>query len=99
VRLWPDDAVAMGLGIAEGIESALSLAHAFQPVWALIDAGNLAAMPALPGIDALTIAADHDDAGIDAAHACADRWSDVGTEVRVVIAAEKTDMNDVARST
>ena len=60
-------------GVAEGIESALSLAWAFVPVWACIDAGNLAALPVLDGIEALTIAADNDPAGQAAAQTCATR--------------------------
>lgn len=99
VRLWPDEAVTTGLGVAEGIETALSLAHAIAPVWACIDAGNLAAFPLLEGIEALTIAADHDDAGIAAANTCADRWARSGAEVRVVLPEiHKTDLNDVARA-
>lgn len=99
VRLWPDDAVTMGLGVAEGIETALSLAHAFTPVWACIDAGNLAALPPVAGIDALTIAADHDQAGIAAADACAARWASAGREVSMVLPdRHKSDLNDVARA-
>jgi len=97
VRLWPDEAVTTGLGIAEGIETALSLAHAFRPVWACIDAGNLSAFPILDGIESLTIAADHDAAGIKAAHVCADRWTAAGREVRIVMSdAHGADLNDVA---
>jgi putative DNA primase/helicase len=99
VRLWPDEAVTHGLGIAEGIETALSLAHAFTPVWACIDAGNLAAFPVLGGIESLTIAADHDDAGIAAAEACAARWANAGAEAGIVMPdAHKTDLNDMARA-
>lgn len=99
VRLWPDEAVTMGLGIAEGIETALTLAHAFQPAWALIDASNLASMPVLPGIEALTIAADHDRAGIDAAEACAARWAAAGCEARVAMSERQgADLNDEARA-
>jgi phage/plasmid primase-like uncharacterized protein len=98
IRLWPDEAVTTGLAIAEGIETALSLAHAFTPVWACIDAGNLAAFPVLPGIECLTIAADHDDAGIKAANTCAQRWADAGREVRIVMApTPRMDINDIAR--
>jgi putative DNA primase/helicase len=98
IRLWPDEAVTTGLGIAEGIESALSLAHAFRPVWSCIDAGNLAAFPVLPGIECLTIAADNDPAGIRAANACAERWHQAGREVRLVMPpAEGADLNDLAR--
>jgi putative DNA primase/helicase len=98
IRLWPDEAVTSGLGIAEGIETALSLAHAFKPVWACIDAGNLKTLPALPGIEALTIAVDNDAAGIAAAQACTDAWTRAGRHVRWVLPeTAKTDLNDVAR--
>ncbi len=99
VRLWPDEAVTMGLGVAEGIETALSLAHAFQPVWACIDAGNLAALPVLSGIESLLIGADNDPAGIAAAEACAERWAAAGREARIALPpGQKTDMNDLARA-
>jgi hypothetical protein len=99
VRLWPDDAVTEGLGIAEGIETALSLAHAFQPVWALIDAGNLAAFAPLAGIESLLIAADHDDVGTRAADECGRRWQEDGREVGIVTPpTSKADLNDVARA-
>lgn len=96
-RLWPDDAVTHGLGVAEGVETALSLAHGFTPAWAAIDAGNLADFPLLAGIECLTVAADHDDAGLKAARACAARWHAAGREVRVVMPdAVGSDLNDVA---
>ncbi|MBK9444385.1 MAG: hypothetical protein IPN53_25150 [Comamonadaceae bacterium] len=44
IKLWPDEDVGHTLGIAEGIETALSMAHAVQPVWACIDAGHLGAL-------------------------------------------------------
>ena len=96
IRLWPDEAVTTGLGTAEGIETALSLAHAYTPVWACIDAGNLAALPVLAGVESLVIAADHDAAGVAAAKACADRWAAAGAEVAVVMSATpKADINDL----
>jgi hypothetical protein len=96
IRLWPDDCVTLGLGVGEGIETSLSLAIGFAPVWSLIDAANLAAFPALEGIESLTIAADHDQAGIAAASSCAERWRLAGRQVRIVIADEQgKDMNDV----
>lgn len=98
IRLWPDEGVTLGLGVAEGIETALSLAHAFAPVWAAIDAGNLGTLPVLPGIESLLIAADHDPAGIKAARQCAERWAAQGREVGLVLPPEaKTDLNDLAR--
>ena len=78
IRLWPDEAVTLGLAVAEGIESALAAAHGFTPVWAAIDAGNLSAFPVLKGIEALTIVADHDQTGLLAAFRCAQRWADAG---------------------
>lgn len=88
IRLWPDEALTQGLAIAEGIETALSLARVFQPVWAMIDAGNLAKLPPLPGVDALTIAVDEDPAGNHAANACAERWAMSDREVTLVEVAD-----------
>jgi putative DNA primase/helicase len=93
IRLTPDDEVASVLGIAEGIETALSLAHAPLPVWATIDAGHLSAFPALRGISTLVIAVDNDPAGIAAATACADRWTDAGKTV-LLTAQPENDLND-----
>jgi len=99
IRVWPDEAVTMGLAIAEGVESALSMAHAYTPVWACINAGNMASFPVLPGIESLVIAADNDPAGIRAAEACARRWTLAGREVCIVMAeAHKADINDVLRA-
>lgn len=98
VRLWPNDAVATGLGIGEGIETVLSLAHAYRPAWSLIDAGNLGAFPVLPGIEALVIAQDNDPAGRAAASDCAVRWSAAGCTVALVSAAhDGADLNDTAK--
>lgn len=97
IRLWPDEAVTTGLAIGEGIETCLSLAHAFTPVWACIDAGNLGAFPVLPGIECLTIAADHDPAGTEAARRCAAAWAGAGGQVRIVMAPSAgQDLNDLA---
>lgn len=96
-RLWPDEAVTTGLAVAEGLESALSIAHAFQPAWCCFDASNLAALPVLDGVDALTVAADNDTAGIAAAETCAQRWADSGRQARIVMTPTPgTDINDVA---
>jgi putative DNA primase/helicase len=90
--------VTLGLGIAEGIETALSLAHAYAPGWATLDAGNLAAFPVLSGIECLTIAVDNDPAGIRAADECAERWHAAGREVRLVMAPQAgADLNDLAQ--
>ena len=95
IRLWPDEAVTTGLGIGEGVETCLSLAHAFRPVWSLIDAGNLRAFPVLAGVESLLIAADHDPAGLAAARECAARWCAAGRTASLVMApAAGADLND-----
>jgi hypothetical protein len=105
IRLWPDEEITCGLLIAEGIETALSAALGFGLAWSCIDAGNLEVLPVLPGIEALSIIADHDHpnpktgkrAGEEAAQACARRWFAAGCEVRVWRAPEPgTDFNDFA---
>jgi len=96
VRLWPDECVGESLGVAEGIETALSLAHYHAPVWACLDAGNLAALPAMPGINQLIIGVDNDDAGKAAAARCAQRWLAAGCSVQTVESTEPgQDLNDV----
>jgi len=99
IRLWPDEAVTMGLAVAEGAETALSLAHAFTPAWACIDSGNLAEFPVLAGIESLVIATDNDPAGIRAAESCARRWTLAGRDVHIVMDdTHKCDVNDVLRA-
>jgi hypothetical protein len=94
-RLWPDEAVTYGLGVGEGIESTLSLALAYQPVWSAIDAANLSALPVLAGIECITVAADHDPAGIAAARECVKRWRAAGRTARIVMADRfGDDLND-----
>lgn len=94
VRLWPDDHVHGGLGIGEGIETCLAMAHAYTPVWSCLDAGHVAAFPVLNGIESLVIAMDNDPAGTKATKACATRWTEAGAEVLIV--ASEHDGHDVA---
>jgi putative DNA primase/helicase len=94
IRLWPVEASTTTLGIAEGVETALSLAWADLPTWACIDAGNMSKLPVLPGIETLVIGRDNDRAGIDAAHECGSRWLAADREV-LVTAQEQNDLNDL----
>ncbi|MBS7535040.1 toprim domain-containing protein [Ancylobacter sonchi] len=97
VRLSSDDSVTTGLAIAEGIETAL--AAPFRPVWACLVANNLSAFPVLGGIEALTIFADHDAAGLAAANDCGARWHSAGAEVTIVTpACAGADMADLAEA-
>lgn len=94
IRLWPDEDVTAGLGIAEGIETALSLAWGHTPVWSCIDKGHLSQFPSLLGIESLVIAADNDVPGRKAATECGQRWADAGAEVTIVMApTEGADLN------
>jgi putative DNA primase/helicase len=78
-----DANVTAGLHLAEGLETALaarSRQH-WRPMWCTGAAGFIARFPVLAGIECLTIAADHDHAGLGAAQACAERWQATGCEV------------------
>jgi len=99
VKLSADVDVTTMLGIGEGIESTLSLRFlpefGASPVWAALSAGQLAAFPLLAGVESLWIAVDHDEAGIRAAEAVAERWRD--REVfRACSRRDGEDLNDVA---
>lgn len=89
VRLVPDDEVALGLGLAEGIETALAVIQrgGWAPVWAATSAGAIRRFPVLPGIEALTVFADADasGAGTDAARDCCRRWAEAGREARILV--------------
>lgn len=98
IRLVPDEDVIEGLGIAEGIETALAVMQGFawSPVWAATSAGAIASFPVLPSIGDLTIFADADAAGTTAADACAARWRDAGRHA-AVLRPPAGDFNDLLR--
>jgi len=84
VMLSPFEDVLNGLFICEGIETGLAVLGAgIAPVWACMSASGIANFPVLSGIGSLSIIADHDDAGINAARKCAARWVDAGREIRI----------------
>ena len=88
----------IGLGLAEGIETALSAMQAFGwgPVWA---AGSRAGVEAFPllGACTLTIFADADGPGLKSARACATRWADADREALIYVPPAGQDWNDAAR--
>jgi hypothetical protein len=98
VRLAADAEITLGLGLAEGIETALALMlHAgWTAMWATGSAGGIQAMPVLPGIECLTIFTDRDDkgAGMAAAQACRARWTDAGREARLFLPPDGQDWHD-----
>ncbi|MBX9701705.1 MAG: toprim domain-containing protein, partial [Acetobacteraceae bacterium] len=99
IRLTPDEEVTAGLGIAEGIETALSVMQGFgwRPVWTATSAGAIRTFPILRGIEALTVFADADGAGMEAATACCARWQGAGREARIVAPPAGADFNDLIR--
>ena len=99
VMLTPFAEVTHGLHLAEGVESALSaLAIGLAPAWAATSAGGIARFPVLPGVGCLTILADADRAGMQAAETCAARWRAAGCEARIMAPLRPgADLNDLVR--
>jgi hypothetical protein len=99
IRLYPQAEIAGALGIAEGIENALTAAQILgcRPVWAAGSSTVLAHLPDLPGLEALHIFADADDAGVGlaAARQCAQTWVAAGREVAIHVPKLGTDWNDL----
>lgn len=87
------------LVVAEGIETALSLACGLlrgpATIWAALSTSGIRALrlPDLP--EKLTIAADGDMAGSDAAHALAERAHGLGWAVSLLPAPLGRDWNDI----
>ena len=72
------------MGIAEGIETALSAQILSGiPVWACLSDGGVANFPNISGLEHLTIFADHDAPGLSAAHRCARRYASAGTNAEI----------------
>jgi putative DNA primase/helicase len=89
IRLSPDDAVTTGLGITEGIEDGLAvLLSGWAPLWVATSAGAIARFPVLAGSEALTVFADADTPGLQAAESCAARWRAAGREARITSPSE-----------
>jgi putative DNA primase/helicase len=84
------------LGIAEGIETALSAMQVFKtPVWATLSSGGIASFPILPGIKLLTVFADHDQPGMAAAATCCRRYNAAGIDAEIRHPSRPdTDWND-----
>jgi len=97
VRLAPIGADGH-LGIAEGIETALSAQSIFSvPTWAALSADGLRRWEWPAGIRRVTIFADTGDAGAQAAAALAERLSTAGIPHSVVAPLHGDDFNDDLR--
>ena len=90
---------AEGLGLSEGIETALSAMQkiGWGPVWAAGSRGGIARFPVLQG-HALMIFADGDAPGLAAARVCAKRWATAGHDASIWAAPDGRDWNDAVRS-
>jgi hypothetical protein len=100
VRLDEDASVTGGLGLAEGVETALAvMARGFRPVWACGSTVLMAKFPVLAGISSITFFADNDanGAGLKAAQEAQARWLAAGREARVFTTDELGDVNDLDR--
>jgi hypothetical protein len=92
IRISPDEQIANGLGVAEGIEDALAVLLAgWSPMWAATSAGAIARLPVLAGVESITVFADADEAGVAAAEACCERWRAVGREALIAAPGRRHD--------
>ena len=91
--------VGSKLILGEGIESTLSAMQAADlPGWACLSTSGLRGviLPNLPIASDVTIAADNDKAGIEAANEAAERLRGEGRTVRIALPPEPgTDFNDL----
>jgi hypothetical protein len=97
IKLSRDSEVGAGLCVAEGTETAIAgMALGFRPMWALGSAGAIRVLPPLRGIEALTICAELDDEGANAAaiEECGNRWCDAGREVFIAAPKIGGDLNE-----
>ena len=93
VRLSDDADVCLRLGLSEGTETALAIQTSFaragrsEIVWAAVNAGNMAELPVVPGIETLVVYADKDTggAGQRAAQELAARWTRAGREAYIAL--------------
>ncbi len=87
------------LAVAEGIETALSLAcgllRAPATIWAALSTSGMRGLRLPPEAGRLTIAPDGDPAGRAAAHALAERAHATGWAVSLLPAPEGRDWNDI----
>lgn len=85
------------LGIAEGIETALSVQQATHlPMWACLSTSGLQNVILPDTVRDVTIAADHDPPGQRAAQMAAERLIGLGKRVRIALPPQAgTDFNDI----
>ncbi|WP_431298475.1 DUF7146 domain-containing protein [Tabrizicola sp. BL-A-41-H6] len=91
-----------GLAVAEGVETALSLASGLLAapvsIWAALSASGLASLELPEEVGTLIVATDGDSAGTSSGQKLAERASRLGWKVSMLPAAEGTDWNDVLQA-
>jgi putative DNA primase/helicase len=99
IKVSVDENVTCGLTIGEGLETVLGgTLLDYRPAWSVLDAAGIAGFPVLSGIEALTVLVDHDEAGLNAAQDCSERWIEAGREVLCVFSPRETeDVNDLIK--
>jgi hypothetical protein len=97
VRLLSRESAIQPLGLAEGIETALSvIAERNEPVWATLGTGNMAKLSPDSQYPQINLWADSNLAGRRAAHDFACPWTAEGHVVRIICPPEAFgDWNDV----
>jgi hypothetical protein len=90
--------VTNGLGLTEGIETALAIIQrvGWGPVWAAGSDGGIRNFPVLPATT-LNIFTDSDAAGMAAAESCRARWVKAGAEVWVHTPLPGMDWDDATQ--
>lgn len=101
VQLWPPQPI---LGIAEGVETAMSAKQIYHiPVWATLSANRLGAIDLPAIVESIVIFADHGKVGMEAACAAAEVYERQGRSVdvmppRVHFGEQHADFNDAVRA-
>jgi hypothetical protein len=97
IKLWP---ATTALVVGEGIETVIAAVNreiVGPRAWAMGGRGNIAKLPALPGIAALTILVDNDGQARADAETCAARWHAAGRRVRLLTTRQVKDFKDLVR--
>lgn len=77
-------ALSEHIRIAEGIETALSASQLFNTVvWATLSRGGVGTFPVLNGVKRLTVFADNDAPGLEAALKCCRRYQSAGIDAEI----------------
>jgi putative DNA primase/helicase len=93
VRLSPS---ASGLMVGEGIETCLSAMQATgRPAWAALSTSGLRSLDLPDSVHEVTVLADRDEPGEQAARDAGDRWSREGRRVKIARPPPGLDFNDL----